>query len=412
MEEPKKKYHLFEVTGVELEYMLVKRETLEVSSISDLLLQTVTGNFNSDFENGEIAWSNELVLHVIELKTNGPRTSLNYLFEIFQDNVLKINSILKNHQVQLLPSGVHPFMDPFSEAKIWPHEYNEVYASYDKIFDCRGHGWSNLQSTHINLPFFDDDEFAKLHAAIRILLPIIPALSASSPILDGKFTGFLDTRLEVYRQNQKKVPSVAGKIIPEKLFSKEEYEKFILQKIYSDIAMYDSKKILQNEWINSRGAIPRFERNTIEIRIMDNQECPQADISVVAFIITTLKAIIKEQWIPLEKQMEWEEDRLLEIFLKTVKDGENAVLKDEDYLRCFGLKEKQTTAGEIWKHLFLILGREKELAGFNGTLEFILREGTLASRILKKMNGNESRENIIKVYENLSKCLGEGKLFI
>ena len=96
-----------------------------------------------------------------------------------------------------MPTAAHPFMDPMKETKIWPHENNEVYAIYNKIFDCRGHGWSNLQSTHLNLPFYDDEEFAKLHAAVRLVLPILPALCASSPILDGKLTGCTGYALEI-----------------------------------------------------------------------------------------------------------------------------------------------------------------------------------------------------------------------
>jgi hypothetical protein len=86
----------------------------------------------------------------------------------------------------LLPTGAHPLMDPFTETRLWPHEHKEIYNLYNRIFDCRGHGWSNLQSTHLNLPFSGDAEFKKLHAAIRLLLPLIPALSASTPLLDGK----------------------------------------------------------------------------------------------------------------------------------------------------------------------------------------------------------------------------------
>ena len=53
---------------------------------------------------------------------------------------------------------MHPWMDPRA-ASLWPHEYGEVYAAYDRIFDCRRHGWANLQSVHLNLPFADEREF-------------------------------------------------------------------------------------------------------------------------------------------------------------------------------------------------------------------------------------------------------------
>lgn len=405
-------FHLFEVFGIEMEYMLVNSDTLNILPLTDEVIYAETGEYISEFENRDIAWSNELVLHVIELKTNGPSPGLHNLSGKFQQNISQINNILKNFKGELLPSGTHPFMDPFSEAKIWPHEYNEVYESYNRIFDCRGHGWSNLQSTHINLPFYDDEEFGMLHAAIRLLLPIIPAIAASSPVIGGTFSGYRDTRLEVYRHNQGKIPSVSGKIIPERAFTKKEYAENILHKIYSDISRYDPSSILQNEWLNSRGAIPRFERNTIEIRIIDNQECPKADIAIAFVIVEMLKAIIDERWIPLEKQMEWDESRLAEIFLGTIRDAENTLISDTDYLKCFGIKEKQITAGDLWKQLVSTLRNTESYNEFRDPLNVILNNGTLSTRILKSLNGDYSRPNIIKVYGKLAGCLRKGEMFV
>lgn len=404
-------FHLFEAFGIEMEYMLVNSNTLRVLPMTDEVLRSESGEYFPEFENGEIAWSNELVLHVIELKTNGPASSLSLLAGKFQENISHINTILKNSGGKLLPGGIHPFMNPFTEARIWPHEYNEVYESYNRIFDCRGHGWSNLQSTHINLPFYDDEEFGMLHAAIRLLLPVIPAISASSPVIDGRFSGYRDTRLEMYRHNQKKVPSVAGKIIPERAFTKKDYEEKILHKIYTDIAEYDPGKILRNEWVNSRGAITRFDRNTIEIRVIDNQECPKADLAIAALIIEVLKAIIDERWVSLEKQMEWDEDRLAHLFLSTTKDAENALIDDAEYLQCFGINEKRLTAGDFWKHLVPAVMGKKDFAEFHEPLSAIVNKGTLSTRILKSLDGNYNHENIVKVYGKLAECLEKGRMF-
>jgi gamma-glutamyl:cysteine ligase YbdK (ATP-grasp superfamily) len=206
--------HLFQGYGIELEYMLVDRDTLKIKPITDELIKHETGAYQSDFENGIVTWSNELVLHVVELKSTRPENNFTGLENAFAENVRRINAILASSNAMLMPSAAHPFMNPMTETKIWPHENNEVYDIYNKIFDCRGHGWSNLQSTHLNLPFFDDEEFAKLHAAVRIVLPLLPALCASSPILDGQLTGMLDTRLKYYRTNQSKMPSITGRVIP------------------------------------------------------------------------------------------------------------------------------------------------------------------------------------------------------
>ena len=79
--------HLFEGFGVELEYMIVDRDTLCVLPVADQLLRDAAGQYVSEIERGEIAWSNELVLHVVEFKTNGPSRSLEQLGAVFQDHV-------------------------------------------------------------------------------------------------------------------------------------------------------------------------------------------------------------------------------------------------------------------------------------------------------------------------------------
>jgi hypothetical protein len=69
-------YSLFDVYGVEMEYMIVDRTSLSVQPVADQLLKRMAGSWVSDFENGPIDWSNELVNHVVEIKTHRPEPSL------------------------------------------------------------------------------------------------------------------------------------------------------------------------------------------------------------------------------------------------------------------------------------------------------------------------------------------------
>ncbi|WP_162053837.1 carboxylate-amine ligase [Pontibacter pamirensis] len=412
MNSVKEPLHLFEGFGVELEYMIVQRDSLQVLPILDKLIYEEVGDYLSDVEFGDIAWSNELVLHVVELKTQEPAKSILGLQVNFQEHVQKINGMLEKHNAMLLPTGAHPLMNPERDTKLWPHEHNAVYEAYDRIFGCQGHGWSNLQSTHLNLPFANDAEFAKLHAAIRVLLPIIPALSASSPILDGQVSGLQDTRLEVYRHNQNKIPAIAGKIVPEAVFSKKEYEEQILQKIYKDISPYDPEGILQEEFLNSRGAIARFVRNAIEIRIIDIQESPLADIAVLHAIVTVLQALVAERWVPLEDLKAWDENELAAILLEVIQKGPKAVITNQDYVRLFGSDSSEScTAGELWQHLvqhLVVLDDEPEVAH---ALNIIVSRGSLSGRILEATGENPSEERIREVYHQLAVCLQEGGVF-
>ncbi|MBT8319074.1 MAG: glutamate--cysteine ligase, partial [Gramella sp.] len=116
-------YHLFEVYGIELEYMLVQRSGLKVNPIVDKLITRKNGSLSSDVENGKIEWSNELVSHVIELKTNGPTNDLENLDSLFAENVREINELLEEFDTQLLPTASHPTMDPHTETQLWQHHY-------------------------------------------------------------------------------------------------------------------------------------------------------------------------------------------------------------------------------------------------------------------------------------------------
>lgn len=405
--------HLFEGYGVEMEYMIVDKDTLQVKPISDKLIYDEVGAYVSDVEFGRIAWSNELVLHVVELKTQQPATSLQGLEDDFQEHVRKINQLLSRHTAMLLPTGAHPLMNPFTDTKLWPHEHNVVYEAYNRIFDCRGHGWANLQSTHLNLPFGNDEEFGKLHAAIRMVLPIIPALAASSPVLDGKISGLQDTRLEVYRHNQDKIPAIAGKVIPEAVFSHQDYEERILKKMYEAIAPFDPEGVLQEEFLNSRGAIARFDRNAIEIRLIDIQESPLADLAVLQTIVAVVQALVAERWVSIDALKEWDEERLSKLLLHVIRSGQEAVIQDREFMACFGFVcDDNCTVGELWKHLVtetMTLDEQPEIAY---AINVILSRGCLSKRIKEALGDNPSEDKIRNVYASLARCLQEGQVFI
>ncbi|WP_417199016.1 glutamate-cysteine ligase family protein [Bizionia sp.] len=403
-----KRYHLFEVYGIELEYMLISN-TFKPAAIVDTLLAKKAGEITSDVENGAIAWSNELVAHVVELKTNGPTADLNGLSESFHKNIIEINQILKEFDSKLLPTAAHPLLNPLIDTELWKHSYSEVYELYNRIFNCKGHGWSNVQSTHINLPFFDDTEFEKLHAAIRVILPLVPGLCASSPILEGKNTGFKDTRLEYYKTNQKEIPELTGLVIPERAFTKLDYYETVFEPIKRAIKPHDTNNILDHHFLNSRGAIARFDRNAIEIRLVDIQECPKADMAICALIIAVLKFLVDEKFSTLQEQKKWTEEHLYALLNPIIKEGEYYKVSNLDYLKLFQV-EKGMTVQALWQHLFQLT---KDSIGevHYEALDCILSEGTLATRILKAINDDYSETHIKNVYWELADCLHKNAMF-
>jgi carboxylate-amine ligase len=369
-------------------------------------------------QRGDIAWSNELCLHVIELKTNGPARSLSGVGESFHWNVLEIDATLASMDCRLLPTAMHPWMNPAREMFLWPHGDGEIYAAYDRIFDCHGHGWSNLQSTHLNFPFCGDQEFARLHAALRFLMPLLPPLWASSPVMEGALTPFLDNRLEVYRSNQSALPALTGEVIPEPVYSKEDYLR-LLESLYAEVRPYDPEGLLQHEWLNSRGAIARFERNTIELRILDVQECPSSDLTMAAALTALLQRVSASPLLDQISQVPT--PALSTLFQEGLRQGLSTPLLGVEYGRLLELGGDYQTVGELWADLGPSL-HEEIPDEYRQRWAAILRRGSLASAIRARLRSRMALDQsepaqhrlsraLREVYQELATCLREDRLF-
>jgi gamma-glutamyl:cysteine ligase YbdK (ATP-grasp superfamily) len=436
-------FHLFEAYGVELEYMIVERESLAALPVADRVLEALAGEPASEVEVDPLGFSNELVLHVLELKTAEPVPALTpEVAADLQEGVRRLDEVLGKGG-RLLPTGMHPWFDPETETRLWPGEGSEIYRAYDRIFGCRGHGWSNLQAAHLNLPFSGDEEFGRLHAAIRLVLPILPALAASSPVMEGRVTGLLDSRLEAYRTNSRRFASITGEVIPEPVFTRADYEERILRPIYRDLGPLDPERLLEHDFANARGAIARLERGSIEIRVLDVQEAPRADLAILALVAGVLKLLTEERWSSQEAQRRVETEPLARLLRRTITAAEAAEIDDPAYLALFGFKAPRrpapkprrrgllrrgprpgpepATAGDLWRHL----AREAFAAGatdeaaFGADLRVILDEGPLARRILRALGADAEvdggleipRSHLREVYGRLADCLAAGELF-
>lgn len=401
---------LFERFGVELEYMIVDTGSLQVRPIADKIVHAIGLTPKNEVKHGNLRWSNELVLHVIELKTDGPARRLDGLAERFQREVRFLNEMLAEYACMLLPTAMHPWMDPNVETKLWPHGNRTIYEAFDRIFGCRGHGWSNLQSTHLNLSFATPEEFARLHRAIRLVLPLLPALAASSPFEEGKVGEHLDRRLENYRNNCARIPSITGSVVPEAVSSPAEYGHVVLDRIVSDLAPYDPERILHPEWVNARGAIPRFSRGAIEIRVLDIQENPAMDLAILEATVAILRAFVAEQFVSTEEQHAVPTDALAKLFLATVREGRKTPVSHPAILQAYGKSGKRTRTVEE-----LLAGLVEKVASdqtpWRTPVDKLIEQGNLAERLRKAAGPAPSRARLREIYAELASCLATGEPF-
>ena len=277
------RYRPFEVVGLELEYPIVDRD-LAVRPLVEPAFRRLHGRPTSDVAVGRAGLSNELAAHVLEVKTLEPEARLVEAERVLAGAVGDFSRLLADEfDARLLPTGMHPLMRP-EEGELWRRSGRQIYATYDRVFGIRGHGWLNLQSCHVNLPFGDEGETVRMHDAIACLLPYLPALAASSPLVEGRLGPAVDNRLAVYATNQARVPAVAGDIVPEYMGSFRRYRREVLGGIYRELRKIPEARGLAREWVNSRGAIVRFSRRAIEIRVLDVQECVRMDVAIAAFV--------------------------------------------------------------------------------------------------------------------------------
>lgn len=394
--------HLFEGFGVEIEWMIVDVATASPRPIADVLLTTPEGEVVLERERGAARWSNELARHVIEVKTNGPAPSLAGLAGLFTEEARAMNAALAPHGARVLGGGMHPFFAP-ADAELWPHEQNDIYRAYDRVFGSKGHGWVNLQSVHLNLPFASDDELARLHDAIRLVLPLLPALAAASPFCGGRASGLLDTRLEVYRHNQAKVPEVAGGVVPERVRGRADYEERILAPMYVAIAPHDPEGILQEEWLNSRGAIARFDRMAVEIRVIDAQETPYADVAIVAAASALVRGLVEA-----DRDLDAPTEPLRALFVRALRDAEATSLDDADHRALAGLGHRAPTLGALWRELLAAYPPDDEHAAALGVM---LDQGPLARRMLRRAPTPDAT-SLRALCDELAGCLARGELFV
>lgn len=405
---------LFEGYGIEIEVVVVDAATLSVRPLVDELLRQAAGGgeWVEDFDDGEIGWSNELVTHVVELKTNGPAPSYAGLAESFRASLGRMNAMLeKDWGARLMPTGMHPWMDPRSETRLWPHEHGPVYRAYDALFDCRRHGWANLQSVHLNLPFANEEEFGRLMAAARLVLPLVPALAASSPIVEGRATGWLDNRLLHYRDNAARLRAMTGDVIPEPVYDPEEYREQVLGVLYRELELAGADPVLHaQEWTNARGVIARFDRMALEIRLIDSQECSAADLAVCAAVSGVVRALVEERWSAFAEQARFPTAELAGLLAAAMREGPHAALANSAYAGLLGAADPvPASLGGLWRQL--AEGAFDGPAELEAPLQLILGGGTLAERILRALGPDFGHEELRSVYLRLCDCLAAGSSF-
>jgi gamma-glutamyl:cysteine ligase YbdK (ATP-grasp superfamily) len=343
----------------------------------------------------DFSFGKELQLHVMEIKANQPFKTPSEFEETMQTAVSTLSGIVQKHGANLLGTGMHPLLR-LSDTGVWPHHHRRIYQEYGKLFNLNRHGWLNIQSFHLNLPYETDKDATQIHNQLSNLSTYLPAVTASSPIFEGKEGEDVDNRLRFYKQNQQEVPSVAGDIIPEYISTLRGYKKDVIGRYSADLAKAGADETLLNrEWVNSRGIIIRFDRCALEVRVMDEQECVKSDVALACFIRSALRGLIASD-AGLQPH-----EVLVKDFNSVIKDGLDAKVQSPN----------GKTAREVCRH-YLKLAQANADADEKKYLPLVahrIDEGNLStqirSQVQKRAEKTDFHEAVVDVYSTLIKCL-------
>ncbi len=361
--------------GTEHEYSINDKNCRPLA-ISDRIIQRIAGQVQHEVPFGGILVSKELQKHAIELIPKRPG-SLSFLEDNLYRGLCELYRAT-NYEYGFMGLGMHPLLN-LDETTYWDHDEQEYYQAYDRIFNIKQHGWLNIQALQINIPYADKEELVAMFNKIRSLMPYLVAVSASSPMVEGKLTSYMDNRLVYYRQNQAAIPEICHEILPEKLQSVDDYVQ-INRQIYGKLKKCKAE-ILCREWVNSRGVIVRFTRRCLEVKAIDEQECLHSDMAFSAFLLALLRCDIA---------LEEDESTLLEMLEEAMRCGVAGIRPELEKL--LAMAEKSATAEEK-RYLPLVAKR--------------IEQGSLAEIMVQKLK--ETNGRIEPILEQMQWCLKENR---
>ena len=271
--------------GTEHEFS-INDPQFNVCPVSDQILKTICGSYESEILFGDVKLGKELQKTVLEIVPRNRPMILHRLEAQLTSGIRKFYHIFSVTVTSLLGLGMHPTAR-LQEIPVWDHDEGEYYEAYDRLFNIRQHGWLNIQALQINLSYSGEKELVSTYNRIRTLLPYLVAVTASSPMVEGELTGTCDTGWSTTAITRRRSRLSATILSLPRSGSVKDYHA-MQDDIFS--ALRDrGAGILCEEWVNSSGLIIRFSRRCLEIKALDEQESIRSDMAVCAFVRALLR---------------------------------------------------------------------------------------------------------------------------
>jgi carboxylate-amine ligase len=255
--------------GVEVEIQLIDPITGDLKPMGPAILESLKGNADAGHIKTEIFQS------MIEIDTPICDTALQ-IGDSLRKSLHLARQAAAQHDTQIIMAGTHPFAH-YSERLLTPS------GRYFSLVDRNKWITRRLQifGMHVHLGMKNGEHAIAMNNALCHYLPVLLALSASSPYWHRDDTGLASSRITFFEA----IPTGGH---PYLLNSWAEFEQLIERLMFSK-----SISSLKDLWWDIR---PNIEYGTIEIRIAD---CPPTirEVEALVSLIHSLAVFIDAELI-------------------------------------------------------------------------------------------------------------------
>ena len=349
--------------GVEIELQLIDDNTQDLKNISPRILADIDKNFSNRIKH-------ELFESMIEINTD----VCNTVEEVNQDikqTLLHLEDILKNYNASMNCSSLHPF----AKGKNQIITNNARYKRIMKDLQIIGTRFIT-QGLHVHIGIDDCEKAIKVNNAIRMYLPLLLALTTSSPYYEGEDTGLHSYRTKIFES----LP-LAG--LPDYLNDWDHFTKLTDNLIKADVI-----RSVKDLWWEVR---PHPGFGTVEIRVCDIPVNLEKTLALVALIQALVITIQNEDDYPdthiqILESNKWQSARY----------GLEGAFIDPVTLKQLSVRKAIENLCNLIEPIMVSLGSIKYIR----VIEDILMQGTGATkqRELYESSGN---------FKNMIQCLKE-----
>jgi len=171
--------------GVEIELQLIEGNSLDLNNIAPRVIADIDKNFSNRIKF-------ELFESMIEINTDICFT----VEEVEQDIKQTLNhleEILKSYNATLNCTSLHPFAKGKNQIVTDDFRYKRIM----KDLQIVGRRFIT-QGLHVHIGVDDREKVIKINNALRVYLPLLLALSSSSPFFEREDTGLYSYRTKIF----------------------------------------------------------------------------------------------------------------------------------------------------------------------------------------------------------------------